>query len=281
MTALDTDGPNAAQITYWNQAAGPGWVAMQDELDRELADLGLAAMAALAPRTGERLIDVGCGCGATTLELARRVGPEGAVLGVDISAPMLDVARERAAAAGLAQARFTQADARVFAFEPADGAFSRFGVMFFESPAAAFANIRRSFRPGGRLAFVCWRPLALNPWMTVPTTAVLPLLPSPPPAPIPGAPGPFAFDDRDRLFGILRDAGFADISIEPHDAKVAWGDLETSVRMGMRLGPVARLVLEHPHLQPAMADAIRTALAPHVGEDGVQLDSASWIVLAR
>src|ERR1700722_16858165 len=197
MTALDPDGPNAAQIAYWNETAGPSWVAMQDDLDRELRELGLAAMAALAPRAEERLIDIGCGCGATTLELARRVGPGGGVLGVDISAPMLGVARERAAAEGLAQAGFL----------PVDGAFSRFGVMFFEDPVAAFANIRAAVSPRGRLAFVCWRALAENPWMTVPMAAILPLLPAPPPAQTPGAPGPFAFADRDRLFAILRDAG--------------------------------------------------------------------------
>ena len=281
MTDTLAAGPNAAQVAYWNESAGPMWVAMQDELDHELHDLGLAAMAALAPRGGERLIDIGCGCGATALELARRVGTGGSVLGVDISAPMLAVARERAAAAGLTQARFLQADAQVHAFEPADGAFSRFGVMFFEDPVAAFANIRRGLAGGGRVAFVCWRALALNPWMTVPMAAVLPLLPAPPTAPPPGAPGPFAFADRDRLAGILKDAGFADISIEPLDAKVAWGDLDVATRLALRLGPVAGIVRENPQLAEAMAAAIRTALAAHAGEAGIRLDSASWIVAAR
>jgi SAM-dependent methyltransferase len=281
MTVLEAAGPNAAQIAYWNDNAGPTWVAMQDELDHELRELGLAAMAALAPREGERLVDIGCGCGATTLELARRVGAGGSVLGADISAPMLAVASERAAAAGLAQAHFVQADAQTHAFEPADGAFSRFGVMFFADPVAAFANIRRGLKAGGRVAFVCWRPLAENPWMTVPMGAIAPLLPAPPPMAPPGAPGPFAFADGDRLAGILKGAGFGEVSIEPLDAKVAWGDLDTSVRLAMRLGPVGGLVREHPQLAEQMAAAIRTALAPHVGPQGVRLDSASWIVLAR
>jgi SAM-dependent methyltransferase len=194
---------------------------------------------------------------------------------------MLAVARERAGAAGLGQAQFLQADAQVYAFEPVDGAFSRFGVMFFEGPVAAFANIRRALRPGGRVAFVCWRQLAENPWMTVPMAAVLPLLPAPPAAPAPGAPGPFAFADRDRLFAILRDAGFGDISIEPFDAKVDWGDLDTSVRMALRLGPVAGRVRENPDLADRMAEAVRAAFAPHAIEAGVRLDSATWIVLAK
>ncbi|HEY1751592.1 MAG TPA: methyltransferase domain-containing protein [Caulobacteraceae bacterium] len=280
MTALDAAGPNAAQVTYWNETAGANWVAMQDALDQELVDLGLAAMATLAPKEGERLIDIGCGCGATALELARRVGNGGAVLGADISAPMLAVARERAQADGLQQVRFVQADAQVHAFEPADGAFSRFGVMFFADPVAAFANIRRSLMSGGRAAFICWRQPSENPWMTMPVAAVAPLLPAPPATAAPGAPGPFAFADRDRLFGILLDAGFADVSIEPHDARLGWGDLETSVRMGMRLGPVSGAVREHPHLRDAMADAVRAALAPHADADGVKLDSGTWIVRA-
>src|ERR1700723_1874340 len=153
----DTDGAaaNADQIVYWNQTVGPAWVAMQDGLDAQLRPLGALAMAALAPAEGERLIDVGCGCGDTPLALARRVGPGGAVTGADISGPMLAVARSRADAAQIAQARFIQADAQVHAFEPADGVFSRFGGMFFEGPAAALANLRRALKPGGRPAFVC------------------------------------------------------------------------------------------------------------------------------
>src|SRR5579871_2052268 len=279
MTTLDAEGPNAGQITYWNEQAGPNWVAMQDELDRELVELGEAAMAALAPRAGERLYDIGCGCSATTMELARRVGAAGRVTAVDITAPMLAVARERAAAAGLAQARFVQADAQTYAFEPADGVFSRFGVMFFADPVAAFANIRRGLKPGGRLAFVCWRPFAENPWMSVPMAAVLPLLAEPPPTPPPGAPGPFAFADGARLRGIIEGAGFADVSIAPHTAKVAWGDVDTAVRMALRLGPVAAVARDNPQLREAMFEAMRTALEPHATSDGVSFDSATWIVL--
>src|SRR5450432_999963 len=156
MSQLD-DGPNAAQVAYWNDTAGPTWVAMQDVMDVQLGELGLKAIAALGVRPGERVIDVGCGCGGTTIELARRVGETGRVLGADISAPMLAVAKGRAAAQALNWASFEQADAQTYLFEPADAVFSRFGVMFFADPVAAFANLRLALAPAGRLAFVCWR----------------------------------------------------------------------------------------------------------------------------
>jgi SAM-dependent methyltransferase len=255
---------------------------MQDELDHQLRGLGLAAMAALAPVEGERMIDIGCGCGDTTIELARRVGAGGWVVGADISAPMLEVARSRAAALDLAWAEFIQADAQTQAFEPADGAFSRFGVMFFSDPAAAFANIRRALTPGGRLAFVCWRALAENLWMSTPMVAVAPLLPPAPPSPAsPTAPGPFAFADRDRLHGLLKAGGFADISIEPLTQKIGWVDLDTAVRTAQRIGPVGVATRENLHLKDRIADAVRGALAPYAGKDGVTLDSATWIVSGR
>jgi SAM-dependent methyltransferase len=281
MTSTDAAGPNADQVAYWNKNAGPTWVAMQNVLDAQLGGLGLVAIETLAPRPGETLIDIGCGCGDTSLELARRVGPTGRVLGADISGPMLQVARSRAAALGLDGASFTQADAQTHAFPPVDGAFSRFGVMFFADPPAAFANIRRAFRPGGRLAFVCWRSLGENPWMTVPFMAAASLLPPQAPLP-PDAPGPFAFADRDRLLGILRAAGFTEIAIEPHDAKLGWGDVESGVRAALNLGPLGRALLDSPHLKEAVTGTVRNALAAHADKDGdVRLDSASWIVLAR
>lgn len=278
MTLLEAAGPNARQIDYWNSSAGPSWVASQEGLDAELAVWGEKAADALAPKPGDRLIDVGCGCGATTLMLADRVGPAGAVLGADISAPMLEVARRRAA--GLANASFVQADAQTHAFAPADGVFSRFGVMFFADPVAAFANLRAALNGGGRVAFVCWRAVELNPWMTAPMAAVAPLLPEPPPAAPPGAPGPFAFADRDRVHAILRDAGFSAIEIDAHDAKTAWGDLEASTRVALSVGPTANALRLNPNLKDKIADAVRAALAPYDTPEGVRLDQSAWVVSA-
>ena len=155
--------PNAAQIEYWNDQAGLTWAEMQPLLDRQLAPLGRRAMDALSPAPGERVLDIGCGCGDTTLALAERIAPNGAALGLDISAPMLAVARRTAAERGHTHASFAEQDAQTATFETKfDAAFSRFGVMFFADPARSFANLARGLKSGGRLAFVCWREPKLN-----------------------------------------------------------------------------------------------------------------------
>ena len=201
---------NAAQIDYWNTVAGETWARFQEQLDRQVEPLGLAAMDALAPSDGEHVIDIGCGCGQTSLALASRVAPTGTVVGVDISKPMLEVARRRPRPTATSALTFRQLDAQtddlgrvVF-----DAAFSRFGVMFFSDPVAAFANIKASLKPSGRLAFVCWRSLAENPWMQAPLQAALPFIPPVTP-PDPTAPGPFAFADADRVRAILIKTEFA------------------------------------------------------------------------
>ena len=276
-----SSGPNAAQATYWTETVGQSWVALQDLMDAQLRGLGLVGIEALAPTLGERLIDIGAGCGDTTLELARRAGPTGFVTSADISAPMLAVAKARAGAAGLGWTEFVVADAQTYPFAPADAAFSRFGSMFFIDPVAAFANIRRALKPGGRMVLVCWRALAENLWMKLPADAVTHLLPEPPaPAP-PGTPGPFAFADGERLGSILRDAGFAEVGITPHDQPIGWPDLDTGLQIVLSVGPTAAAARENPHLREAMTTALRDALAAHVGPDGVKLASATWIVQAR
>ena len=281
--AADPDpAANADQIAYWNAAAGETWVAQQDRLDRQLQPLGQTAMAALDPAADERLIDVGCGCGQTSLELAGAVGPDGAVLGVDISAPMLEVARRRATEAGLSNVRFLEADAqtRAFARGGADAVFSRFGVMFFGDPPAAFANLHQALRPGGRLAFVCWRPLAMNAWMQLPLRAALQHIPPPPPSD-PLAPGPFAFADPDRVRGILTDGGFRDIAIDAHDALIGGNSLDDTVALSLRVGPLGMLLRENPGRRDQIIGSLRETLEPHAGPGGVFLPAAVWIVTAN
>lgn len=283
MAQADGSSPNDDQITYWNESAGLTWAAMQDKLDAQIEPLGEGAMAVLAPASGERVLDIGCGCGQTTLALAARVGPAGAVLGVDISRPMLEVARRRIAQQGLGQASVIEADAQAFAFEPGafDAVFSRFGVMFFGDPAAAFANIRKGLKPGGRLGFVCWRSFDANPWMQAPMLAALPHLAEPPPPADPLAPGPFAFADPERVRGILASAGFVDIHIAPQDLAIGAPTVEAAVEVALKVGPLGRLLREQPDRTPAVVEAIRAALAQHVTDQGVRLASATWIVSAR
>ncbi|TMA32214.1 MAG: class I SAM-dependent methyltransferase [Deltaproteobacteria bacterium] len=277
-------GPNAEQIEYWNSPSAAKWVALQDRIDATIEPFGVLAMDRAELAAGERAIDVGCGCGTTTLALAERVGPRGRVLGVDISAVMLARASERARSAGIANMEFANADAQTHAFVAAawDSAYSRFGVMFFAEPARAFANLRGALRRGGRVSFVCWRPFPENPWMTVPFAALATFL-TPPPPPPPGAPGPFAFGDPERVRGILEDAGFAQIEIAPHDGELTLGrSLDDAVTFTLSAGPAARLLdPATPADRERAAIAVRDALAPHVRGGVVALAGAIWLVRAR
>ena len=283
---MDATGPNAEQITYWNEKSGPKWVAEQAALDAMIAPFGAQAMAALAPRAGEHIVDVGCGCGETALELGRRVTARGGVLGVDISEPMLARAGERAAAEGLQHVRFVTADAQThhFAADATDAVFSRFGVMFFADPSAAFENLRSTLRADGRLAFACWQPVTENPWMLTPLMAVAGIVPLPPPPP-PDAPGPFSFGDRDRVADILGRAGFRDVSFDaftPELVVAGGGDLERTVRFIMQLGPLGAILGEAgAETLERVTGAVRNAITPFETARGVAMPSAAWIVTAR
>jgi len=282
---MQPTGPNAEQITYWNER-GKQWVAVNDMLDALIGPLGRHALDRARVAPGEAVLDVGCGCGDTTLDLARRVGPAGRVLGVDISAPMLDRARERMRAAGATQVILEQADAQAHPLPPGtfDVVFSRFGVMFFVDPTAAFANLRAALRPGGRLAFVCWQAFQQNPWIAVPVMAAAAHVALPPPA-APDAPGPFAFADDQRLRTILTGAGFAEIAVEPlyESLTIAGsGGLEAAVEFALAgVGPLAAALRDAgPAVIAAVRASVREALAPYVTGDSVRMPSAAWVVSA-
>lgn len=279
---------NAAQIEYWNEVSGPKWAELGDVIDAQIAPIGHVAIDGAAPSSGERVLDVGCGCGHTTLELARRVGPDGAVLGVDISGPMLADAEQRAARAQGAPIRFVQADAQTYDFEADsfDLAFSRFGVMFFEDPEAAFSNILGALRPGGRLAFACWQALALNPWMLLPAAAAAKHLELPLPSD-PTAPGPFAFADAERVRGLVTGGGFTDFVAEPIERKLTIGagrGLEQIVDFLMQMGPAGAALRNagaDPPLIAAVQASMNEALEPYFDGNGVVMEAAAWFISAR
>jgi len=277
-----TDNPNAAQIDYWNATAGETWSRMHDQLDRQIEPLGLEAMRRLAPGQGERILDIGCGCGQTTMALAKWIGLSGAVIGVDISRPMLEVARGRPLPADARQPEFREADAQSESLGAAafDAAFSSFGVMFFSDPVAAFANIRAALKPSGRLGFVCWRPYPENLWMRIPMEAAQPLLGPTAPAD-PTAPGPFAFADPARVRSILSQAGFTAITIDPYDARIGGGDIDQTVALAFRVGPLGRALQETPDRLPEVARAVKAAITPFDTPNGVLMPAAVWIVQAR
>ncbi len=278
---------NAGQIEYWNGDVGRRWARLQDQLDALFGDVTATAIEAASPHEGERALDIGCGCGASVLALAQWVGSTGHVLGIDISEVMLDVARRRIASRKIENATLALADAAVERFEPGvcDLAFSRFGVMFFDQPTEAFANIKRSLKPGGRLAFVCWRPYKDNPFFSAPHWAAKPFLPTEEEAvPDPDAPGPFAFADPDRVRRILGDSGFTSITIEPADVMLPLappGDLDTATRFIVQIGPVARALASADAEQRRQAEAAVTkAIAPFDGAEGVRLPARIWVVSA-
>jgi SAM-dependent methyltransferase len=283
MERLDRSGPNAEQIKYWNEAAGPKWVAFQAFLDAQLRRFGRAVMDRAGLTGGGRVVDVGCGCGDTTLELARRVGPTGEAVGIDISAVMLERARESAQATGIANVRFEQLDVQTHDVPapPFDVVYSRFGIMFFSDPLAAFTRLRGALRPGGRLACICWRALAENPWLLVPLMAAAQHVPLPAPPP-PEAPGPFSLADPDRVRGILTGAGFRDLAVTPFDEPLTLGtgaDLDQTVEFVLQLGPTGALMREaSDEVRARVAVAVREAITPYRTSDGVRMPSAAWIV---
>jgi SAM-dependent methyltransferase len=283
MSAPPLHADNAAQADYWNRTAGQRWTDRQEEQDLVLRPVSDRLIGAADPKPGQRIVDIGCGCGDTTIDFAARVAPGGEVLGLDISEPMLARARERAP--NSLPARFVLADATVYEFAPrwADLAVSRFGVMFFADPARSFTNLRRGLKPGARLVFACWRAAKENPWMMIPLREAKKHAP-PLPETNPEDPGPFAFADETRVRRILSAAGFADIVVTPQDLDIdiAIGrGLDAAVAGALGIGPTSRILDGQPEAvrAAAMAD-IRKAFAERAKGDSVPLGAAIWIVTA-
>lgn len=275
--ALEPSGANAEQIELWNGEMAQNWASMQEALDRLLAPLGQRVLEAAHVVPGERVLDLGCGCGDSVLAIAARGAR---VTGVDISEPMLERARERTA--GLDGVVLMLADAALYPFEPVyDLIFSRFGAMFFAEPVTAYANLGRALRPGGRLCLLCWQAPEHNPWLAVPGAAAQALLP-PQPAVDLRAPGPFAFAQPEWVREVLERAGFREVALEPVKQVLSLGgSLDEAMEFVTRVGPVSRILRElSADQRPAILGAVRGALEPYARAGAVELGAACWIVSA-
>jgi SAM-dependent methyltransferase len=275
------DQPNREQAARWN-VSGSAWVELQPMLDRIMTPIGALVIDAGYPGDGGSVLDIGCGAGATTLAMAHRVGARGRCVGVDISHGLVELARSRARDEGLPNASFVEGDAQTHAFdaESFDAVISRFGVMFFDNPIAAFVNIRTAARPGGKLAFVAWRGPAENGFMTAAARAAAPFLPPSPPQD-PEAPGQFAFADGARVKRILEASGWTSVQAEPADiaCEVPEGELMT---FATRLGPIGGALREVDQATAAkVIAAIPPAFAPFVRDGTARFIAACWLVTAR
>jgi SAM-dependent methyltransferase len=272
----------SSQAEYWNDAGGISWVVGQEQLDVQLEPFGLLAMDAAAVQAGEVVLDIGCGCGATSLQLAARVGDSGRVVGLDVSAPMLERARERAS--GL-PVDFLLGDAATYPLAAGsfDVLFSRFGVMFFDEPATAFAHLRTALKREGRVSMVVWQSVAANPWVSVPVAAVADVVELPALGAA-GEPGPFSFADPSHVATILRDAGYADVDLRGHDMEMTLGgslEFDAAVEFTLEHGPLRRVLASATtEVRAAAADRVADALSRYDGPSGVRMPAAVWIVTA-
>jgi SAM-dependent methyltransferase len=274
-------GSNSDQSVLWNGAAGTAWVDAQPVLDEMLKPFQTLLVERIATGFEGRVLDVGCGTGSTTLTIASRLGARGACVGIDISEPMLALARQRAKAAGV-PATFIRSDAQTHAFAPAsyDAVLSRFGVMFFDDPVQAFANLRRAATPRAGLSFIAWRSADENPFMTTAERTAAPLLPNLP-ARKPGGPGQFAFADPDRVRQILTASGWTGIEVSPIDVPCSLPETEL-MRFITRLGPVGLALQEVDEaIRTRVTEALRRAFVPYVSAAHARFTAACWQVDAR
>jgi ubiquinone/menaquinone biosynthesis C-methylase UbiE len=273
---------NVEQAAAWDGEEGARWAEQAAYYDRSVRRHSRRLRQAARIQPDERVVDIGCGCGETTRDAAR-LAPAGRALGLDLSSRMLALARERSRAEGLSNVSFERADAQVYAFESDsfDLAISRFGAMFFADPLAAFGNLKRGLRPGGRLALLAWQELARNEWLRVLRGALAAgrALPDPPI----GTPGPFGLAQADRVRRLLTEAGFESVDLEEVREPIYVGaDAADAFRFTRTLGMTKGLLDDLDEAARATAlETLRQTLAAHASGDGVQLESRAWLITAR
>ncbi|MEL6478623.1 MAG: methyltransferase domain-containing protein [Pseudomonadota bacterium] len=274
-----------ADAKDWTGQLGAKWAEVIEAMDHQLAPAAQPGLAALAAQPGERVIDLGCGGGPTSLEIARSVGSEGAVLGLDISPDLLGIARTRAA--GVAQLDFVQGDAASHAFgaDRWDALYSRFGCMFFDDPVAAMTHLRAALRPGGRTALTVWAEPQHNPWAMIPANAATEVL-GEAEKPAPGAPGPFGWATHEIFMPILDGAGWREIAIEEHDIEMEIGlgtgdPVTRAIELACQIGPMARRLEEHPAAEADLRRVLAPKFASHVRDGSVRLPGRIRVIIAR
>jgi len=281
---------NQPQKDMWNGRAGASWVRHNSLLEELLSEPGRRCMELFSLPSSAQILDVGCGCGNQTLDWASQLDPSCKITGVDISEPMLALAEDLKSAnqsSLQADVSFVLGDASDALFPEAsfDAIYSRFGVMFFADPTAAFATLLSSLKPGGQLGFVCWQSPALNPFFTAPMQAALTVLPPPPPAK-PGAPGPFGLSDRERTHSVLSEAGFTEVTVEPLQLELSAGadrSFDDLFQELIQIGPAAALIAES---DPTLSEQAKTAVYETLGEfysvgKGVRFEANFWLVSTR
>jgi SAM-dependent methyltransferase len=276
--------PNEQQATYWSEQGGPEWVRNENRYETMLAPIGESVITAAALAVGERVLDIGCGFGTLTLAAAHRVAPGGRVTGVDISGPMVE--RAIARAAGTPDVSFAVDDAQTMSFDepPFDVVVSQMGVMFFDDPVGAFANIASGMSAESRLAFACWQSIDVNPWIRVVPDVLGSYLPEPFVGPPPRQPGPMAFAEAGYVRDLLRRAGWTDVELLDLQTPLVIGSNGVDAAIDQVLSTsVGRLIW--PQIaeddRPAALDALRTEVATHATGSTVVYDGAAWIVTAR
>jgi SAM-dependent methyltransferase len=286
LSALPMSESNRDQAEYWSTTAGQKWVNLQQQIDALLAPAATVVLNRAAPRPGERVLDIGCGAGTTTLSVAEAVGPEGHVTGADISPPLLAHARRRVPEHLATRVSFIEADAQVYPFEPeaVDLVLSRFGVMFFADPVEAFGNLRRALKPGGRLCVLAWAAGDRNPWFSVPRRAAVAVLGEPRPT-APDAPGPLAFANGEAVVGKLRRAGFTDAAVDEIATQLTPpGDLAEVAALAAQIGPVARITAEFeagPDAIDRITALVREEVAPYKTGNGFRVPAVLNLFTAR